>query len=781
MRYRLDAWALAALCLAAGCTHAGTQSVVPVTPVELYLQVSIDGEDTGVVAPFVQDGPHLRSPVATLRDLGLDPTLFDVASRDSFDLDAVPGLHYTYDAQHQRLDLQLGDRLRHPLQLQGRSVRPAERAAGSRGLVLNYDMHAQAGSARALNSLTEVRWFDGNGVLTNTGAAVLMGGERGYVRYDTTWTRSDPDRLSTLEVGDFITPSLSWSRSLRLVGLQWRRNFSLRPDLLTYPVASYGGSAVVPSSVSLYVNGIRQFQSNVTNGPFQIRDIAGVNGAGQASIVTEDALGRIVSATVPLYIDTRLLDAGLTDYAVSFGVPRHGFGLESFDYARSPVLAGSFRRGLNDALTLEAHGEARAGLLNAGTGTLLRMGQAGVASVAIAGSTGRGRGGQGTLGYQYVAPRFSLDMAATRASIRYADSGTLEGTPIVRASDHVTLGMALARGTSVSASYVGYKVSGQPAARVASLNLSTYLGFGVHANLSAFRDLRKAEARGLLATLSVALGDHIGANATSGTQNGMRTRSVSAASAPDAAGGVGWNLQQGSFGAQTYAQGQLEYLGRAGEVRASVLDVSAGRNTSIDVNGALVAMDGAVLATRRIGRGFALVTTGVPDLPVLQEHRLIGRTDGSGRLLVPDLMPYTRNDISIDVAELPADMRVASTTQSVVPQQFAGVAAHFALERYAAATVIVLGADGRPLPPGTPVQLLGGMRSVIGYDGVVFVDGLKADNQLLVGQEVLGDNAAEKNSNVSRCLLHFAYVPAAGGALPSIGPLTCQPTEKKSP
>ena len=47
--------------------------------------------------------------------------------------------------------------------------------------------------------------------------------------------------------------SLPWSRSMRLGGIQWRKNFALRPDLLTYPVASVRGTAVVPTvTASVY-------------------------------------------------------------------------------------------------------------------------------------------------------------------------------------------------------------------------------------------------------------------------------------------------------------------------------------------------------------------------------------------------------------------------------------------------------------------------------------------------------------------------------------------------
>jgi outer membrane usher protein len=754
---------------APGALDAVALDAIPAAPaaVELFLEVSINGRETGTVASFT-DGPNgLRSPVQNLVDLGLDPQRFGVAGQDAFDLQAVPGLHYTYDPARQRIDIELDDALQAPQELRARRLLAAARPTqdAGRGLLLNYTLHGQAGYGTAVDAITELRWFDAHGVVSNTGAAVLRGSNPGYVRYDTTWTRSDPESLNSLEVGDVIAPSLSWSRSMRVGGIQWRRNFSLRPDLLTYPVASYGGSAVLPSSVSLYVNGIRQYQGSVAGGPFQVRDIAGFNGAGQATVVTEDTLGRTVTATLPLYVDTRLLEGGLTDYAVTLGAPRRGYGRESFSYAATPVAMGSLRHGLNDALTLEAHAEAGGGQANAGAGTLVRLGQAGVVSASVAGSAGRLRGAQASVGYQYIGRRFAVDAETLRATPGYGDLGSNDGAPTVRASDRLNLSLALAGGRTAGISYINYKLPDQPAARVVSISLASQLAYGIQASVSAYRDLLRPETRGMQLSLSFPLGRHAGGSAGVGSQNGLRTTSLAASGAPDFGGGFGWSVQGGTFGEQRYDQAQVQYLGSAGQLSATTQSAGAVRATTVELTGALVAMDGAVVPARHVGRGFALVSTGVADVPVLQENRVIGRTDSGGRLLVPDLMPYVRNDIGIDVAALPADMRVASTRESIVPRQSAGVMARFALERYAAATVILHGADGKPLPVGTRVVLesadVSGHETVIGYDGVAFVEGLKPANRLLVGE------------GAQACTLPFAYTPAPGGALPTIGPLVC--------
>ena len=222
------------------------------------------------------------------------------------------------------------------------------------------------------------------------------------IRDSTYWTHSDQDTLRTLRVGDTITSSLNGSRSVRVAGIQWGRNFALRPDLVTFPVSSLSASSVVPSSVSLYVNGVQQYSGNVPAGPFVVNQIPGVTGSGQATLVTRDALGRSVSTSVPLYIDTRMLAAGLSSYSIEVGVARRQFSVRSFDYDKRPAVTASGRYGLDDALTLEGHTEMSAGVYNVGAGALVRLGQAGVVNGALSGSAGHYNGGQVSLGLALI-------------------------------------------------------------------------------------------------------------------------------------------------------------------------------------------------------------------------------------------------------------------------------------------------------------------------------------------------------------------------------------------
>ena len=235
---------------------------------DVFLEVSINGANTSQLLRFRDAQGRLSASADALRSVGIDvPEAEGAAGSPALRLDAIPGLRYSYNAATQSVNLVVPDALRTPYQLDMRGVPRAPPATSGRGLVLNYDAYAQTSGLSRLSLYTEQRYFSPSGVFSNTGITYAGGRADRYIRYDTYWTRSDQDTMRTLRLGDTITSSLDWSRSIRIAGVQWGRNFSLRPDLVTFPVAAISASSVVPSSIALYINGVQQYSSNVPAGP----------------------------------------------------------------------------------------------------------------------------------------------------------------------------------------------------------------------------------------------------------------------------------------------------------------------------------------------------------------------------------------------------------------------------------------------------------------------------------------------------------------------------------
>lgn len=740
-------------------------------PHEVYLEVILNGERQGHLQRFVETDGKLSATRQTLDAIGLALDKLGVPTAGDVSLDNVKGLSYRYDASTQTVDVRVDDHLRKPFAVDARELQAAARASSGRGLVVNYDAIAQTDARSRFAAWSEERYFDPHGVFSNTGIAYLSSGDHRYVRYDTSWSHSDPDTLTTTQWGDTISSSLAWSRSIRLAGWQWRSNFALRPDLVTFPLPALSGSAAVPSAVDLYVNNMHQLHADVPTGPFQLTHAPGITGAGEATLVTRDALGRSLTTSLPLYVDPRLLASGLSSYSVELGFVRRNYGLLSNDYDHRPAGSASLRYGISDAFTVEGHAEGGNGVFNAGAGALVRMGMMGVVSGSLSASGGSMRGTQLSLGYQLIEPRFAINAQTTRSFGRYGDLAAREGTPVPAAIDQLTVSFPFFSQQDLAFSYVGYKVSGGLASRLGSVSYNMNFSNLLSIFVSGYQDFAQRRSRGVFVGVNIGFGDRVSLNATAGSQNGGLYYNANAVRAPDYDGGWGWGLQAGGSGGVAYRQAQLQYLGSAGQLTGTV-DTIAGRTTgSLEALGSVVLMDDSIHAARRIYDGFALVSTdGVADVPVLHDNRVVGVTDAQGRFLIADLNAYQNNRVSIDGMRLPADMRIDATAIDVVPQSASGVLARFPMKRYDAASVVVHDIHGEALAPGSRVRdVESGAETVVGYDGLTFIEHLSDQNHLVI------------DTPTGPCTVSFDYQRAADHSMQTIGPLTCQPAQGRSP
>ncbi|WP_309477058.1 fimbria/pilus outer membrane usher protein [Trinickia acidisoli] len=764
---------IAAALISSGCVHAQSEGFAASSHTkdanvhsvhDLYLEVNLNGQPTSLIVHFRELDGRLTVAGKDLGDVGLNVDRLGISQATDVQLDSIPGLHYTYNAAEQTVDLQAPDNIRKPYKFDTRILPKAPHATSSSGLFINYDAFTQTGSDTQLALANDEHYFMPLGVLSNSGVAYLSGAEHHYMRYDTSWSHSNVLTNNTTQIGDTISASLAWTRSIRIGGFQWGSNFALRPDLVTFPVPALYGSAVVPSAVDVYINSVKQYSGNVPSGPFIMNNVPGITGAGQATVITRDALGRTITTSMPLYVDPRMLAAGLSSYSFEAGFVRRAYGLESFSYDPHPVLSGTMRYGLTSTLTLEGHAEATHNLVNAGGGALMRFGQLGVVNGSLSASSGSFAGTQASLGYQLIRRDFSINAQTVRAFGNFGDLASSQGSLVPSATDQVTFSFPFMRHQTFSLSYIGSKYPDSPSSKIGSISCTLNFGHLTSLSLSAYKDFEQHSGSGAFITLSLGFLHKTSISTTVGRENGQSNYNINAIRSPDYAGGWGWGAQAEGMGNTPFRQAQVQYLGNDGEVTAAAQNIGKVTNASLDITGAAVLMDRSVQLSRRIDNGFALVSTdGVAGIPVLHENRLIGVTDGSGHLLIPDLNAYQNNEVSIEPMNLPANVRLAATSMNLTPQAQSGVLAHFGMTRYQAASVILDGPDGKILPPGTQVHHEeSGKGTIVGYDGLAFIDGLVHDNHLLIG------------SGTSRCTTEFTYTPPSDGSLRTIGPLKCR-------
>lgn len=738
--------------------------------VDLYLEVTLNDASTHRVMHFVRKADqHFYAWTQNLQDAGIDTR--GLPSSQYVDLAQVQGLSFTYDELSQRMQFTAdASRLNVAVQTLNAESQPNYSAIASPGALLNYDLYGSTatGGSRSLGAYSEMRVFSGRGVLSSTGYSNFQtpGEDINYRRLDTTWTRSFQDDLLTLNVGDVISGNVSWSRPTRLGGIQLRRNFGLQPQIITYPLPAFFGQAALPSSVELYMNGVRQYSGQLSPGPYQISGVPNINGAGQGQVVMTDALGRRSTIDFSYYNSSQLLRAGLSDWSAELGAVRRAYGLDSFRYDDKPAASGSYRQGITDWLTLETHGEATDGLYLGGVGSVLEMGQLGLLSASYARSAGADHvGQQAGLSYSWLYRGFNFEMGSTRAFDHYRDVASLDGRAPPLRNDRVLAGLALGVLGNASVNYTRIDTLEEGRFRFAGFNYSVNFKRNIGCYASATRSLDGTRDTSFFAGLSWSFGGATSASTSWQHSGGQNVYGVGAARAVSVDGGAGWNLrtQQGQD-IHSY-QGEASYRGDRGQITGGAYYINGAKSLYAALSGSLVAMDRSIFVTRRIDDAFALVTTdGVADVPVQFENRTIGRTDAGGHYLLTGLNSWQPNRISIDALDLPAQVQVASVKNAAVPMDRTGVLVDFALRTVRSAVITLKDAQGNFLPLGSRVFLNRSKTetAMVGYDGQIYLEDLATSNLVTVA-----------GSDGGYCSVQFVY-PKDAGALPAIGPLLCR-------
>lgn len=743
---------------------------------DLYLEVFVNGVSTGLIAAFRRraDGSFAVAP-DELREVGLLPADEAVGADGLVSLDRLAGVAFDYDEAGQTMRFTVtGDaRAARELDIGGAAADDAVVAQSGLGGVVNYTLFASAGGA-LLSDLTEfeglsaafdARLFSSWGTLSNSAiASTAMHEPYGSLRLDTTWSYSDPKRLLTYNAGDLISGGLAWTRPVRLGGLQVERSFRLRPDLVTLPLPSFSGSAAVPSTLDIYTSNGRIFSGFLPAGSFVANNLPVVSGAGTARVILTDALGRETVTDLPFYVGSSFLRQGLLDFSVEAGLPRRSYGAASFDYDEDWFASGSLRYGWRDWLTIEGHLEGGENLVNGGAGAVFPLGAWGAGSMALAGSTADADIGMQLSGsVEFDFGSVSLfgrtqrtlgdyqDIASVSASVSDLEAGETEPA---RALEQIALNFPLSFDSgSFSLGATHLESADGEENWIGTLSYSRPMPRNSALFASAFVDIEDDADFGGYLGFSMPLGSRTSANAgMESGRHGVAAFADVSRSGTLEPGSFGWRVRTSKGGGDDQAAG-ASYRSTFAQFEAGILHSSAGTHATAQMDGALVVAGGGIFAANRINDAFAVVDAGAPGVDVLYENRPVGTTNGSGRLIVPDLRSYEANKIAIDPTNLPVDAIVPLTEEIVVPADRSGVSVGFGVSTdLPSALVEFRDMEGAPIEAGSTGELAGGAGAFfVGYDGQAYVTGLDRHNVATITR-----------TDGTTCIAEFEFAPEDG-------------------
>ncbi len=144
-------------------------------------------------------------------------------------------------------------------------------------------------------------------------------------------------------------------------------------------------------------------------------------------------------------------------------------------------------------------------------------------------------------------------------------------------------------------------------------------------------------------------------------------------------------------------------------------------------------MQGFAFATRRIDQGsFAIVKVGdLADIPVSLSNQVAAVTNARGMALVPSLLPYQLNQLTLNPDQLPFDVEIRGVRETVVPYARSGAFVNFPVKRTRNALVVLQTFGGADVPAGAHVTVTpGNQEFIVARRGEVYLMDLAAENEM---------------------------------------------------
>lgn len=575
----------------------------------------------------------------------------------------------------------------------------------------------------------------GRGLLLSTASwSSTLGAQRGL----TVAHWDDADRLTRYSAGErYVATQDPLGGSIPLAGFSAGREFSLDPYVIRDPYPRTSLFVPTPSTLEVWLGDRLLRRTEVAPGTLDIENLPLSSGLSEVRTVLRDAFGREQSASTFFLMGTNLLAPGLSDWEAAAGMKRATDADRSIDYG-PPVVTGRYRRGLNRLLTVGGRMEASPDVLNAGAsaGLASRLGDL---EIAVAASRAAWSGAAGSLTWRARPHRsasiatqlrafsdryanLSLTPTGDRALLRALLSGTLSPTPRLS----LIAELSAWRQRDAADGLRGSLRAAWAVGKGKQISVSGSLG-GASGQATTW-DLHASYVMQLPGDQSMEAGVLTGSGGESAWASATRTMGAQP--------GVGYRVE-GRVGDGSAVSADL--TGQSGFGRAAFLerwvDPMTGdqsHHEAVEASTGLVLLGGELHLSRPLDGSYTLVVLdAAPNVQVTRDGQPVGRTDGSGRLFVPDLLPYYGNRIGIRDADLPLDFKVNEVERYVAPRFRGGTVERFDVgPTRVVVGRIVLALDGKDVSPEwgeIAVELpTGRVVSPIGGDGAFWLEGLSS-------------------------------------------------------
>jgi outer membrane usher protein len=523
--------------------------------------------------------------------------------------------------------------------------------------------------------------------------------------------------------------------------------------------------------VDVYVNGQLIRREQLPPGTFDLQSLPLPIGASSTRIIVRDAFGREQEMSGSYYMSSGLLAPGLHQYQYAAGSERDRVASENWAYGDLTAFA-LHRVGLTDAFTLGGRFEASPDLVSAGPQFVTGLGRFG--EVEAAGAWSRHDAGTGyawSLGYLYTNRATAFGGSLRGADRNYLTVSTrqLKADRLIALESGLTASTRIGRRGMVSLSYQGRSFHGGRADEnqvsvTGRLRLSTRNTVSMTVGRS---EIGGVVSPSFFAGLSLGIGQRDTIGASTEYRNSASSAAFEAHRAMPIAEGFGYRVraEAGAFGS---LDADVRYQSRRGLYEVRHHELGDERATSVTAAGGLVAIGGQLFATRPVQESFALVRVpGVDHVRAFLSNQEIGRTDERGHLLIPNLLPYYGNLLSIANEDIPMNRTIGASELTMAPPYRGGAIAEFPVIRETRVTGSMVLQRGL----GTIVPSFGRLVAK-DHAGVTIESFLGPAGELYLEGLAIGDNTVRVEYSDMSCEVTLV-VPDTDDAVIPMGVVTC--------
>ncbi|MEW6186546.1 MAG: fimbria/pilus outer membrane usher protein [Thermodesulfobacteriota bacterium] len=659
-----------------------------------------------------------------LKEIGLlDPKgkIVEMDRSPYLSLNSIPGLQVHFDHNRQTLKIQAPPEMLAGtvLDLSARKQKNVQKPKEN-SLFFNYGLNYNAVKGFKFDSfgLTGQLGVRIGNFLILTDSVVQVGErETRFNRLLSNVTYDRRERMDRFVIGDSYAASGHLGSGLVLGGLSYSKNYSADPNVIKRPVQGYQGYVTTPSEVSVYLNGIRIGSEKVSPGGFDIRNIMAYGGRQDLEIVIKDAFGREQRITNPFYVSDSLLGKGFHDYSYHIGFRRENIGNEGDRY-KDPVFIGYHRYGLTNNLTVGVRGEGGGGLYNIGSSVSF-AGRFGALDLALAGSRDQKEktGTAYSANYTFQGNRFNGRIGITRYSEDFStlsqiNSETLSSSSRPKYEFGTGIGFGTKKFGSLAVNYTKASNYSNEDKDQWGLMYSKGIGQRFNVTLSLYQtketgpETDKNDLELFICLTYYPWKETIMTNTGISGDSFRGTLQLQKNAPPGE--GFGYRASLGvrdeKEGFITNLTPYVQYNGRFGVYSALISTQFGGAENlqtyQFNASGAIVYVGNTFGFSRPVDDSFALVKVGkVPGVRVYHNNQEIGKTDRTGKMVLPIFNSYDANQVRINDKDIPMHFALKDVSRFISPGYRSGTLINFEANKVQAYTGMLKAVkDGKKIP-----------------------------------------------------------------------------------